>query len=279
MVTIAANDIRRAPIWPLFIAPLVCFVYYILFRFAFIQSIGAIIRGPSDVNASLLEDFGKPFWGSHWIYRCIAEYISITLAVFVAGGLARGRAQTAAVVGSLAVSLFYAVRFGLVLWTWYSPETDWKLDEPWYQYVIDALVMLGAPVAALQAAEHLEKMHDDAPGFAGINRWHFAWLWILAYFYALAIITPLARFYSVQYDGGFVALILVTIVNFVPAFAVGLPLYFGLEILRGTHGDTMPPPARNLVGALVLIGGLIVGLAVQFGWYWMFDKLRQAISG
>jgi hypothetical protein len=64
-----------------------------------------------------------------------------------------------------------------------------------------------------------------------------------------------------------------------PAFAVGLPLYYGLEILRGTHGDTMPPPARNLVGALVLIGGLIVGLAVQFGWYWMFDKLRQAISG
>jgi hypothetical protein len=278
MVTVT-NDVKRAPIWPLIIAPFVCFVYYILFRFAFMQSIDAIIRGPSDVNASVLEDFAKPFWGSHWIYRGIAEYISVTLAVFVAGGLARGRARTAAVVGSLAVSLFYAVRFGLILWAWYSPETDWKVDEPWYQYVIDGLVMLGAPVAALETAEHIEQAHSDGPGLAGINRWHFAWLWILAYFYALAIITPLARFYSVQIDGGFIAIILVIIVNFVPAFAVGLPLYYGLEILRGTHGDTMPPPARNLVGALVLIGGLIVGLAVQFGWYWMFDKLGHAISG
>jgi hypothetical protein len=173
----------------------------------------------------------------------------------------------------------YAVRFGFMIWVWHNPQGDWSFDEPWYQYVVDGLVMLGAPVVALATAEHVEKAHDDEPGLAGINRWHFLWLWILTYFYAVAIITPLARFYSVQLNGGLIAIILVTIVNFVPAFAVGLPLYYGLEILRGTHGDTMPPPARNLVGALVLIGGLIVGLAVQFGWYWMFDKLGHAISG
>jgi hypothetical protein len=138
---------------------------------------------------------------------------------------------------------------------------------------------VGAPVVALVTAEHIETAHDDEPGLAGINRWHFLWFWLLAYFYAVAIIMPLARFYSVQLNGGLIAIIIVTIVNFVSAFAVGLPLYYGLEILRGTHGDTMPPPARNLVGALVLIGGLIVGFGVQFGWYWMFDKLGHAISG
>jgi hypothetical protein len=139
--------------------------------------------------------------------------------------------------------------------------------------------MVGAPIVALTTAEHVEKMHHDEPGLAGINRWHLFWLWIPAYFYALAIITPLARFYSAQFEGSIVFTIVAILVNFVPAFAVGLPLYYGLEILRGTHGGTMPPPARNLVGALVLIGGLIVGLAVQFGWYWMFDKLGHAISG
>jgi hypothetical protein len=65
----------------------------------------------------------------------------------------------------------------------------------------------------------------------------------------------------------------------VPTFVVAVPLYYGLLILRGEHGDTMPPAARNFVGALVLIGGLVAGLAVQMGWYWMFNKIGQAISG
>jgi hypothetical protein len=278
MVTVT-NDVKRAPIWPLIIAPIACFVYYIVFRAAFIQSIDAIITSPSDVDGSSLDEFTKPSWGDHWIYRCTAEYISVTLATFVAGGLARGRAKSAAVVGSLAISLIYVAWFGFMIFAWQNPKGVWSWYEPWYQYVIDGLVMLGAPVVALATAEHVDTAHDEERGLAGINRWHFLWLWLLAYFYALAIITPLARFYSVQFNGGLIAIIIVTIVNFVPAFAVGLPLYYGLEILRGTHGDTMPPPARNLVGSLVLIGGLIVGLAVQFGWYWMFDKLRHAISG
>jgi len=279
MVTVP-NDIKRAPIWPLIIAPFACFVYYILIRYAFQQSIEDVLgKAPSDVNDSSVEGFAKPLWGTHWIYRCIAEYISVSVAVFVAGGLARGRAIAGAVIGSGAISLFYAARFGVLIYAWrYYPE-DWSIDEPWYQTVIDCLVMLGAPIAALTTAEHIEKMHEVETGIAGINRWHFLWLWAVTYVYALCLITPLARFYNIQFNGGIVALIVVSIVNFVPAFAVGIPLYYGLEILRGTHGDTMPPPARNLVGALVLIGGLIVGLAIQFGWYWMFDKLGHAISG
>jgi len=280
MVTVT-HDLKRAPIWPLIIAPFACFVYYILIRYAFLQSIEDVLgKEPSNVKDSVIENFAKLLWGSHWIYRCIAEYISVTIAVFIAGGLARGRAVAGAIIGSCAISLFYAVRFGLMIYAWqyYDPD-DWSIDEPWYQTVIDGMVMLCAPIAALATAEHIGKAHDDEPGIVGINRWHFLWLWILTYFYALSIITPLARFYNIQLNGGIIAVTIVTIVNFVPAFAVGLPLYYGLEILRGTHGGTMPPPARNLVGALVLIGGLIVGLAVQFGWYWMFDKLGHAISG
>jgi hypothetical protein len=100
-----------------------------------------------------------------------------------------------------------------------------------------------------------------------------------AYFYALAMITPITRWYSVQSKGGIISLAIVALVHAVPALVVGVPLYYGLLILRGDHGNTMPPAARNFVGALVLIGGLVVGLAVQIGWYWMFDKIGQMISG
>jgi hypothetical protein len=153
------------------------------------------------------------------------------------------------------------------------------MADPWYQYVINGILVFAAPVIAFTTAEHIEDMHSQEPGLAGINRWHFLWLWIPAYFYALAMIAPLARFYSVQMEGGIFALALVILVHAVPTFVVGVPLYYGLLILRGDHGDTMPPAARNFVGALVLIGGLIVGLAVQMGWYWMFSKIGQAISG
>ncbi len=93
------------------------------------------------------------------------------------------------------------------------------------------------------------------------------------------MITPLVRFYSVQMEGGIFALFMVVLVHAVPTFVVAVPLYYGLLILRGDHGDTMPPAVRNFVGALVLIGGLVVGLAVQMGWYWVFSKIGQAISG
>jgi hypothetical protein len=72
---------------------------------------------------------------------------------------------------------------------------------------------------------------------------------------------------------------MVVLVHAVPTFVVAVPLYYGLMILRGDHGGTMPPAARNFVGALVLIGGLVVGGAVQMGWCWMFSKIGQALSG
>jgi hypothetical protein len=88
MVTVA-NDVKRAPIWPLIVAPFACFVYYFLIRTAFLQSIEDVLgKAPSNVDNSVIENFAKLLWGSHWIYRCVAEYIFVTIAVFIAGGLA-----------------------------------------------------------------------------------------------------------------------------------------------------------------------------------------------
>jgi hypothetical protein len=62
-------------------------------------------------------------------------------------------------------------------------------------------------------------------------------------------------------------------------FVFAVPLYYGLMILRGDHGGTMPPAARNFVGALVLIGGLCVGGVVQMGWYSMLSVKRYLAKG
>jgi hypothetical protein len=202
------------------------------------------------------------------------------LAAFVSGGVARGRAKAGAVVGSLAASLLFAGQFGVYLYNWKYLGADVpSLDEPWYQTAIDAVMIVAAPIIALFAAEHVEMVHRKELGLFGINRWHVLWLWLITYLYGLTMITPIARFYNVQMAGNTVAIVLVFIVNFVPAAILAFPLYYGLAILRAEHGETMPPAARNFVGALVLIGGLVVGMVIQFGWYWLFAKLRDAIFG
>lgn len=272
-VDIWAN--RWKPVWPVIIAPFSFLVYYLALRTAFAQSIEAVLGKPGDGTT-----LPGVVWGAHWAYRGIAEYLSVTLAASVSGGVARGRAKAAAVIGSLAVSLLFAGEFGFYLYNWkylggYVPS----LEEPWYQIAMDGAMIVAAPIIALLAAGHLETTYSQEPGLFGLNRWHVTWLWLIAYFYGLAMIAPIARFYDVQMTGNIIATALVLIVNFVPTAVVALPLYYGLTILRGDHGGTMPPAARNFVGALVLIGGLIVGMVVQYGWYWMFEKLRDAIFG
>lgn len=47
--------------------------------------------------------------------------------------------------------------------------------EPWYQYAIDAGMVVAAPLIGAYVAEAAEDMHRDfAKGFAGINRAHLA---------------------------------------------------------------------------------------------------------
>ena len=84
---------------------------------------------------------------------------------------------------------------------------DWVMNDPWYQYIIDGILIFAAPVIAYSTAEHIEEAHNEEPGLAGINRWHFLWLWMPAYLYALAMITPLTQFYSVQAEGSIFALL------------------------------------------------------------------------
>src|SRR5712672_1365338 len=95
------ND-RKLPVWPVIIAPLVFLVYYLALRTAFAQSIESVLGKPGDEDA-----LPGAVWGTHWAYRGIAEYLSVTLAASMSGGVARGRAKAGAVIGSLAASLIF----------------------------------------------------------------------------------------------------------------------------------------------------------------------------
>jgi hypothetical protein len=254
----------RAPIWPLMLAPVVAGVYYLALKAAFVESVVPVL-GRTDL-------FEAPHWGSHWGFRLIAEAISVGLGTFVAAGLARGREQTAAVVGGCTISLAFAAKLAFA----YADPTILPREEPWYQYAIDALSIVLAPLVGAYVSESATDMHRSAQGVGGIARWHFLWLWLAAYWYGVELITPVGRIYAVS-DAGFIAIAITLLINAVPALALAIPGYYGLAFLAGHHGENMHPAGRSLVGVLVLVSGFAVGAVIQFGWYWVFEKIRSAI--
>ena len=124
--------------------------------------------------------------------------------------------------------------------------------------------------------ESATDMHRSARGVGEIARLHFLWLWIVAYFYALGLISPVGRMYAAS-DVGIIAIAITLLINGIPAAALLVPAYYGLALLAGHHGESMHPAGRNLIGVLVLMSGFALGAVIQLGWYWMFEKLHGAI--
>jgi hypothetical protein len=258
----------RAPIWPVLAAPFVAGIYYLTIKSAFEQSIISAL-GQTSASEIDLADIDAPHWGSHWIYRLAAEIVSASFATFVAAGLAHGRERVAAVVGGCIISLGFLARIG---------PGEVLTPEPWYQYGIEGLMVFAAPILGGYVAHAAEYMHRQVPdGFGGIARAHFVWLWLVFFWYALGLITPVAHI--LLRPDGVISTFIVWLVDSIAAAAVAIPGYFGLAVLSGHIGSRMGAALRNLVGMAVLIVGSGAALAVQFGWYRLVQTVYEALFG
>lgn len=273
---ISVNSDRSAPvrfsIWPVLVAPIIAGVYYLAVRTAFGQSVVSVL-GRSDF-------FEAPHWGSHWVYRVAAEVISASFGTFVAAGLALGHERAAAITGGCTIAVGFLIKLLITYTVWNGAEPGTLISlEPWYQRVIDAAMVVAAPLIGSFIAEAAEQMHRDSPrGFGGINRFHFIWLWFAAYWYALGLITPVTRYYANQ-DANTIATFILLVINGIPAAALAISAYYGIAFLAGHHGDTMHPAGRNLVGILVLVFGFLVGAVIAESWYWLMQKIYEATFG
>jgi hypothetical protein len=279
MVVINPAVSHRAPIWPVIIAPLVTGVYYLAIKGAFAQEIVSVLgkTAASDID---LSGIAAPHWGSHWVYRGVAELISTGFATFVAAGLAHGRERAAAIAGGCIISLGFLARIAFLLYALkYMDPEEFTVPEPWYQYAIEGLMIFAPPIIGAYVAEAAQDIHRQQPlGFGGINRLHFLWLWFAAFPYARGLIAPVGRIYAVEPDSIFSTFIIL-LVGIIPAAAIAVPGYFGLAILSGHLASALHPAARNLLGVVVLVVGWTAGIVLQFGWYWVLQKIYEAIFG
>jgi len=245
---------RKPSIWPLFAAPIAAIIFYGGLNGAFLNSLEYVVGQPAEIGEVILSRQDRK-WGTHWVYRVIAEGASLAYGTFIAAGIARERARAGGIIGGLAISAVYAIMFGLM---WYYDVTT---GEPWYQDVLSILLVLSAPLIGFLVSETAEEISTSAPaGFAGIPRAHFLWLWIISYLYALGLIAPIAHIMTTAGEVGFVYLL-----QAIPVLVLAVPLYYGLQLLAGTLAINWHVAIRQLVGSIVLVGGLAIGMAIQVG--------------
>jgi hypothetical protein len=273
-VLTAPATVGRDAWWPVWIAPLVAGAYYLALRSAFAYSIEGVVFDASDVN---VHDLAAPHWGSHWIYRSFAEAMSLPFGLFVAAGIARQRARAAAIVGALAISIVYLVENSAWFYVVYLANR-WESIEPWYQHVVDAVLIVGAPfIGCAVSGAALELNRPTTVGFAGINRLHFTWLWFATSFYASAALVPLMYlgrylFLDSYEENRFLSL-LHAVVYGLPVAAYGLPLFWGLLALAGEFGWSRA--VNNIAGPAIIAIGWPIAVSIQYFWV----KLISSVFG
>ena len=72
---------------------------------------------------------------------------------------------------------------------------------------------------------------------------------------------------------GLITTVVDVIINGIPAAALLIPGYFVIALLSGHRGTALHPIARNLLGVVVLVVGIVIGAAVQFVWQGVFRWL------
>jgi hypothetical protein len=258
--------VARDAWWPVWIAPLVASAYYLSLQGAFAFSIDGVVFDASDVDVT---DLLAPRWGSHWIYHSFAEAVSLAFGLFVAAGIARQRARAASIIGALAISIVYLLQNASWIYFVYLANSRWESIEPWYQHVVAAAVIVGAPFIGFAVSGSALELNGPATvGFAGINRLHFIWLWFAAGSYASGVLVPLmylCRYAFVDsYEENRISLLLHTIVFGLPVAAYGLPLIWGLVALAGEFRWSRA--VNNVVGPAILVVGWPIAASIQFFW-------------
>jgi len=260
----------RSSILPLFITPATAFFYYVSIRGGFTESIGDVVPDPHDIFSWSTDSqiIYAVQWGSHWIYRIFGEIISISFAAFISAGIARDRAATAALIAGYTISVGYAIKLVVVLVMSFSDIEGMEFAEPWYQNLINFLIIPAAPLIGKYVSNEARELTlSSSKGFAGINRAHFLWLWLPTYWYSLALIPPIARTWLAEGDINPIMSGFRTIISMIPIIIFGAPLIYGLGLLAGRVKPNWNFLLRQFSGVVVILLGFVVGAVFEYGIY------------
>lgn len=244
----------KSSLWLALLAPIVGVIYFLQLHGAFLFSINEVVASAKlERDLYLTPRLSMPDWDDHYFYRIIASGISVAIATFICGGLTRTRGKLGGVLGGLGISAV----MGFLLFIGFKSD---RIEFDTVHAVITALILVAAPVlGGFLGVVGEEVSNSKESGFAGIPRLHFLWLWLPTYWYGLALIAPLASLF-----GGSPYSVFTHVMRLIPVLLYGAPLLFGLAIMSGEFLQRVPGFFRQIIGSVVLAGGLVVIGTVQY---------------
>jgi hypothetical protein len=238
--------VRRAPIWPVLIAPVAALVYYLSAKIAFVVDVGGF--GPDDIIEAR--------WGSYWLYRAVMEIVSIGIGTFIAAGLARERERLAGLIGGISIALvIVTLNISIEGRDYWSNQVGFM--------IADGLLIIGAPLIGFALANLAREMNGlFRVGFAGLSYLHLVWLWLLVFWYVTGLIGPTITL--IKHDFGGHTFWLYRIFPLIGMMLWLLPGCYGLALLSGHKGQDRRPLIRNMLGVGVLLFPVVAFILFNF---------------
>jgi len=214
-------------------------------------------------------------WKDHYVWRLFSGVVVTALAAFLAGAIAKEKGAKVAAVANIPSILvwagtFYVMAFGRI-------ELEGQTG-----FLVVSLIAI--PLTTW-VAYHLGKIGEEtqASDFAadtvlGIRPYHWAWIAFPLYLYSRGIVFVAAKFLALQFFtwrdmsmvGAFISLLAL-----IPLFAWVTPLNMAHKVLSGESLADKAPFVKALANTVILLGGMLVALAIQFACFWLLQKIMS----
>lgn len=213
-----------------------------------------------------LQEWG---WRDHYLWRLFTGVVVTGLVGFLSGAIAKSKGGIVAVISNVPSVLIWAVTFYLMAFGKTPIE-----GQRGFAVVSLIAIPLTTWIAFFfgRSGMDIQNREFSDGTVLGIRPYHWAWLVIPIYIYAIGILFVVAKFFAIEVltwedmsmVGGAMSLIAL-----VPIIVWLLPLIFVHSTLAGSTLRYKSAIAKVFANTGVLIGGVAVALIVQVGCLWV----------
>jgi hypothetical protein len=214
-------------------------------------------------------------WGDHYIWRLFSGAVVTAIAAFLAGAIARENGAKVAAIANVPsilvwAAMFYFMAFGHTEW---EARTGFIVVSvvaiPLTTWIAYTFGMFGA---------YIQTSEFEDTTVLGIRPYHWVWIVFPLYFYGLAIVFVVTKFFALQFFtwrdlsmvGSFISLLAL-----VPVIAWVAPVVLTYNVLAGKSLSEKPPGVRALVNTGIILGGALLASGVQIVCFWLLQKLMS----
>ncbi len=255
----------------------IAFNFYVLFLIAAFEKNTAYLFDYKKIEklvaAGKKVDIVTWGWGEHYIWCLFTVVVSAAISGFLTGAISKSRGGVVAVISNIPANLLWVFVFYLLV------STDNTIFSQTGYTIISLLAIPFMSVAAYSGGklgEEYQKDHFGPDNVLGIKSYHWIWIIIPGYFYAMAIIYVTGKFVHYQILTWASTSIFAAIVSLLLIVAIYVWCKPGIYVYKILSGELLKSKSSFVKAmanfGIIIFGVLIAGL-VQFIAFWLIKAV------